>query len=227
MRTVDLGFNKEQVLILPTAAAAGAKTDAMISEFLRTKILLSVTTMNEILGENHNTHEFNYEGMERGKWIYFPALIINEDFVKTMDLKARSRPRFQQKLTRRDDSLGVLINEAMVKHLGWGTPEKAIGKRFDTPGGSEKVIGVVKDFNFVSVANNIGPFVLDLPHRNHGFFWKKYLALRISPENYRTDPWTHVEKVWGKFSPQFPLEYFFLDQRLNQQYQTRKTWANW
>src|SRR6478736_2394877 len=35
----------------------------------------------------------------------------------------------------------------------------------------------------------------------------------------------HIEKVWGKFSPQFPLEYFFLDQRLNQQYKTQENLA--
>ncbi|MBK0403168.1 ABC transporter permease [Adhaeribacter sp. BT258] len=220
MRSVDLGFKKEQVLILPLRPPLAPKTQALTDELLRNKNITSVTTMNEILGENHNTHEFNYEGMERGKWIYFPALIINEDFVKTLGLQLVAGRDFS-KTHQRDDSLGLLINEAMVKHLGWGTPENAIGKRFDTPGGSEKVIGVVKDFNFVSVANNIGPFVLDLPHRRHSFFWKKYLALRISPENHE-QTMAHVEQVWGKFSPQFPLEYFFLDQRLNQQYRTQE-----
>lgn len=223
MRSIDLGFKKEQVLILPTRPPLAPKTDAIIDELLRNKNITSVTTMNEILGENHNTHEFNYEGMERGKWIYFPALIINEDFVKTMGLQLVAGRDFS-KTHQRDDSLSLLINEAMVKHLGWGTPENAIGKRFDTPGGSEKVIGVVKDFNFVSVANNIGPFVLDLPHRNHGFFWKKYLALRISPENV-DETMAHIESVWGKFSPEFPLETFFLDDRLNQQYKTQENLA--
>ncbi len=223
MRSVDLGFKKEQVLILPTRPPLAPKTQAITDELLQNKNIISVTSMNEILGESHNTHEFNYEGMEPEKWIYFPALIINEDFVKTMNLELVAGRDFS-KTHQRDDSLGLLINEAMVKHLGWGTPENAIGKRFDTPSGSEKVIGVVKDFNFVSVANTIGPFVLDLPHRKHSFFWKKYLALRISPENFE-QTMAHVESVWGKFSPQFPLEYFFLDQRLDQQYKSQENLA--
>src|SRR5688572_20641351 len=83
MRTVDLGFNKEQVLIVPMRPPLAGKLNAMKQELLQEKNIASVTSMNEILGENHNTHEFNYEGMAPGKWIYFPALMITEDFVPT------------------------------------------------------------------------------------------------------------------------------------------------
>ncbi|KAA9340183.1 ABC transporter permease [Adhaeribacter soli] len=220
MRSVNLGFNKEQVLVLPLRPPLVSKTEAIKNELLTGKGVVSVTHMNEILGESHNTHEVNYEGMQRGKWIYFPALMVGEDFVKTFGLEIIAGRDFSRAHPS-DDSLGILINEAMVKHLGWGTPEQALGKRFSTAGSNEKVIGVVKDFNFVSVANTIGPFALDIPKKRMGGFFTKYLALRVSPANFDATV-AHIEKVWGKFSPQYPLEYFFLDQRLDQQYKTQE-----
>jgi putative ABC transport system permease protein len=220
MRSVDLGFKKEQVLIVPLRPPLVQQTQAIKDELLTNKGIISVTNMNEILGENHNTHEINYEGMQRGKWIYFPALMVGEDFVKTFGLKLVAGRDFSRAF-KNDDSLGILINEAMVKHLGWGSPQEALGKRFSTAGSNEKVIGVVKDFNFVSVANTIGPFALDIPKKRQAPFFTKYLALRVSPTNFAATQ-AHIEEVWTKFSPQFPLESFFLDQRLDQQYKSQE-----
>ena len=64
-----------------------------------------------------------------------------------------------QKNIPREDSLSILVNESMLKELHWGDPESAINKRFKTSFGGERIIGVVKDFNFVSLKEPIGPFL--------------------------------------------------------------------
>ena len=123
------------------------------------KNISSVTMMNEIIGEHHNTHEINYEGMEAGKWVYFPGLLVDEDFVNTFDLKIIAGRDFSKEYPRQD-SLSIMVNESMLKELHWGDPQSVINKRFKTIFGDERIVGVVKDFNFVSLKEPIGPFFL-------------------------------------------------------------------
>ncbi|MDX5347847.1 MAG: ABC transporter permease [Hymenobacteraceae bacterium] len=220
MQQAELGFEKDQVIILPTRPPMAPKFEAMRQQLLQNPNIQSITTMNEVLGQHHNTHEYNYEGMQQGKWIYFPSLIVNEDFVPTFGMKMAAGRNFSRDFAT-DDSLGVLINEAMVQHLGWGTPEQAIGKQFFTPWGREKVIGVVKDFNFVSLTQPIGPFVLDMPHKRMTGMWRKYMALRVSATDLPATI-SHMEKVWNEFAPDFPMEYFFLNEQLAAQYKSQE-----
>ena len=87
MQNANLGFNKENVVLVSFRPAAANRYQAFKDDLLMNKNISSVTMMNEIIGEHHNTHEINYEGMEEGKWVYFPGLLVDEDFVKTFDLK--------------------------------------------------------------------------------------------------------------------------------------------
>ncbi len=56
------------------------------------------------------------------------------------------------------------------KHLNWGAVENVIGKQFFTPGVNERLIAVVKDFNFVSLKEMFGPFVLDISDKKRNYF---------------------------------------------------------
>ncbi|RYZ78232.1 MAG: FtsX-like permease family protein, partial [Moraxellaceae bacterium] len=206
MQSADLGFDKNQVIIVPLRPPMVPRVEAFRQELLSNSKFKSVAAMNEIVGIHHNTHEFNYEGMQPEKWIYNPALIVSEDFGKTFGLEIIAGRDFSRDHPS-DDREAIIINEAMVKKLGWGAPENALGKRFDTPMGNEKVIGVVKDFNFLSLENPIGPFVLDLPNKGQGEgFWRKYIAVRVEPGDYPATI-AHLENTWSKLVPEFPLEY--------------------
>jgi putative ABC transport system permease protein len=220
LRTTDLGFNKEQIIVLPVRPPM-AKVYVPFMEELRTSgRILNVATMNDVLGASHNTHEYNYEGMPQNKqWIYFPSLIVSPDFIQTLGIKLVAGRPFDRNI-KTDDSLAVIINESMVKHLNWGTPQQALGKQFFTPNGKERVIGVARDFNFVSLKETVGPFVLDQAGKNGKLFWTKFIVVRIPPENVK-ETISFVEKKWNEFSKEYPFEYFFLDENLNKLYKSQ------
>lgn len=224
LRTADLGFKKEEVLVLPVRPPM-AKAYVPFSEELRTEgRILSIAAMNDILGASHNTHEYNYEGMPQSKtWIYFPSLIVSSEFVQTLGIKLVAGRNFDRNI-KSDDSLAVIINESMVKHLGWGTAQNALGKQFYTPSGHERVIGVAKDFNFVSLKETVGPFVLDLADKRNRLFWTKFIVIRIPPANVKATL-EYIEKKWNTFSEEYPFEYFFLDENLNQLYRSQDNLA--
>jgi putative ABC transport system permease protein len=225
LRSADLGFNKEQVLVIPVRPPM-AKAYTPFMEELRTNgKIISIATMNDVLGASHNTHEYNYEGMPQTKqWIYFPSLIVSPDFIRTLNIKLVAGRAFDRNI-KTDDSLSVIINEAMVKHLGWGTAQNALGKQFFTPSGKERVIGVAKDFNFVSLKENVGPFVLDISDKKNKLFWTKFIVVRIPPKDIRGTI-QYLETKWNEFSKDYPFDYFFLDERLGKLYRSQDNLAS-
>lgn len=220
LKSNDLGYNKEQVVILPVRPPMAKYYMPFSEELKRSGRVLNVASMNDILGKSHNTHEYNYEGMPQNKqWIYFPSLIVSPGFVETMGIKIIAGRSFDKNIPT-EDSLSVIINEAMVKHLNWGSPEQAIGKQFFTPSGKERVIGVARDFNFVSLKEKVGPFVLDVSDKKNKLFWTKFLVIRIPGKDVK-GALSFIESKWNEFSKEYPFEYFFLDENINQQYKSQ------
>ena len=109
-----------------------------------------------------------------------------------------------------------MINEAMVKNLGW-TNEEAIGKVIRSDG-NERVIGVFKDFHILSLHKPINNFILDMLRNPRGAAGlTRYIAIRVSTDNY-ANVLDFVERKWSDISPNRPFEYSFLNEELNALY---------
>lgn len=216
LQSAALGFEKESVIMLPLRPPMAKIFEPLIQKIEVQKGVIGVGAMNDVVGKHHNVHEYNFEGMEKGKWIYFPSLLVNESFIPTMKMELVAGRNFSKEF-KRDDSLSVIINEAMVKHMGWESPEKAIGQQFFTPQGDEKIIGVVKNFNYVSLLSPVEPFVLDMPHRLQKNFWTRYYAVRLAEGNHK-ETINNIERIWKELTNEFPFEFFYLNDNLNTQY---------
>lgn len=218
MRTADLGFNAEEVVIIPTKPVMIKKMEVLKARFLQNSQVKHVTRMNEMLGVHHNIHEFNYEGMESKKWVYFPGLMVDEDFVETFDLTLIAGRDFDKSYGT-DDTTAVLVNEAMVRELNWGTPEEAIGKQLRTPFGNERVAGVLKDFHIVSLKEEIRPFVLDITVPRMKSFFTKNIAVRISKHRV-SETLTYLAEQWKTVAPEHPFAYSFLNEEMDALYKS-------
>ncbi len=222
MRNKDIGFTKEAVVIIQTRPGPNNNYEALANELKKNSHILSVGGMNDLIGKSHNTYEINYEGMEADKFVYIPALQVNEDFVPTMGIKILAGRNFSREFPN-DDSLAILINEATVAARGWGTPEQALGKQFYTRNGKERVIGVFKNFNYEPLSKPIGPFALDMgPARFRQF--QRFLAVRVEASDFRASV-QHIEDSWNKIISGFPVEYFFLDDQLREMYKAQDNLA--
>ncbi|MFY0653597.1 MAG: ABC transporter permease [Cyclobacteriaceae bacterium] len=216
----DYGFDSDDVVILNVVnTGINQRLDAFKSSLKSNSSVESVTILSDVLGTNNNNHEFNHEGMQPGERNFYPAMIVDEDFVKTFDLEVIAG-RDYSKSYNREDSLSVLINYTMVKTLGYATPEEAIGKRLNSFNGKENIVGVVKDFNYKSFHSEIGPFVLDIPGRgpNGQNFFVRNVAVKLS--EFHNESIAHVEKVWNEFSPNKPFTYSILDEELKGMYKS-------
>jgi len=218
LQNADLGFNKEQVIIIPVNHTPIAQSyKSFKNELLLNTDIISITAVDDIFGVAHNTHEFLPEGFPQDKLQFYPALVVRYDFVKTFDIKILAGRDYNED-NKTDPEKGMLINEAMVKHLGWGSNEEALGKKFKSLNGEEKVIGVTNNFNAVSLYEQAGPFVLNIKENPEEVMWfLKFMAIRIIPDNHKKTI-DFIEAKWKEFAPNRPFEYSFLDQELNKLY---------
>jgi putative ABC transport system permease protein len=152
------------------------------------------------------------------------ALAIGEDYEKVMGLTIKEGRDLSSRLLT-DVGPNVLVNEALVKKMGWSNP---IGKRVQV-GGDGRVVGVVQDFNFKSLRFQIDPLVIrqlsnDMSNVDdlNKPFQQRHLILDISPQEV-SQTLSHAERVMAEADPKHPFEYRFLDTALDEQYKSEIT----
>jgi len=229
LQDARLGFDKEQVLILPVNWARDIlyNYDSFKSDLLDSKAITSVTAMETILGRASQTHE--YRTKKEKEFTFIPSIIVREDFIKTFNIKLLAGNSFteahldltweadlNQSYCPKSDPLrgAVIVNEAYVRFKGW-TPQEAIGKRLGTGHSQEKIVGVVENFHFLSLHHEITPFLFNctLDRRK---FMTKYVVIKIN-ENQTTEAIQQVRQVWSSYTKALP-EYFFLKDNLVELY---------
>jgi putative ABC transport system permease protein len=217
LQSVDLGFTKEQVILIPVRAPMHDVYTAVLPELKKISGVKAVSWANDIIGKKHNTHEFNWGTMEQGKWTYLPALYVNPEFQDAMDIELLAG-RWFSRVFPGDDSLSVIINETFARQLHPEDPAKAVGDRMDTPHGEERVVGVVRDFAFDPLFKAVQPFVFDMTTEVGQ--WLRYIYIRTEAG----DPTPVIEAArmeWNARTTQFPFEYQFLDDQLDMQYEAQ------
>lgn len=218
IRSKDLGYDKEHVLILP----------------VDTKMLHDYTSLKQAIQMQPNVESVSggYESPAYVNWgdgissdegvgkksISITGLPVDLDFTKTLNMKLVAGRDFQQNdfalmdtsNNRANYRNSFILNEAAVKALGW-TPEQAIGKTI-SKGEQGPVVGVVKNFHFQSFHQNIGPLVMFLDDDLVREFY-----IRIKPGNVAATI-SSLEQLWKQRVPHRPFEYHFLDEDYNNLY---------
>ncbi len=98
--------------------------------------------------------------------------------IKTFDIKIIAGRDYNEE-NETDPLKSILINEAMVRHLGWGSPENALGKKLKSLNGEERVIGVTNNFNVTSLHEAAGPFVINMKEEQREIlFFLTYMAVK-------------------------------------------------
>ena len=218
LKNADTGFNSEDVVVLPVnGTTISGNYESFKEELIQIPNVINVTAFDDILGVSHNTHEFRPENYADNKWQFYPALVIRYDFLKTFEIDLLAGRDYNEDM-KTDPVNGMLINESMVKHMGWESNRSAIGKKFRSLQGEERVIGVFRDFNVTSLHEASGPFVLNIKENPFSIrFFLKYVAIKIGPKN-QTETLAQIEKEWNEVDTGRPFEYFFLDNELSQLY---------
>ncbi len=221
LKNSNLGFNKERIIILPVI------NNPIASKYQEFKMLLlknpeieGVSGANHIIGAESSFRRYFYDQNGITKAQFFPELIVRHDFLKTMGIRIVNGSDFLKGSTEDVSSSAddVIINESMVKQLGFKSNEEAIRKKMYSFKGNERIVGVIENFNTRSLHKPVSPLVIRLSADNFDaaeetrFLIVKYKT-DINKENLK-----YVAKTWTAFAPNWPFDYEFLDKVLDKQY---------
>ena len=136
-------------------------------------------------------------------------LDVNHSFINTYGLKLIAGKTLPENPATTGESY-VMINEKMVKEFEYNSPRNAIGQKINIENNIVEIVGVVKDFSFVTVVNNRSNGVLVLRNRLDQM---GYANVKIYGKNAMTTV-AYLEKQWKTVNPNTKFEYEFLDQQL-------------
>jgi putative ABC transport system permease protein len=212
----DLGFNKEQVLVIPFANRDTASVD-----YLKTEI----KKLSETINVTRTTTDFNHgnsasiQTMPDNSRMMIYTISADEDYIPTMEMEMVKGRAFSQE----DEQAGdvVMINETLMKTLHI---EDSIGMKLGrTVGWVNKpvVVGVVKDFHNTQLKWEIGSVMF----LNNTPLNSEYLMVRLAPGNLVLGK-DKIQGLWEKVNADSPFEFFFLDDEINKQYAAELRWSN-
>jgi putative ABC transport system permease protein len=207
----NLGFSKEQVVVINKTDNLGNRIGPFKQELLGDSKVISACNSSTILGNLQDESVFWVGGASgqqpQGMW----EMWTDEDFVKTYRMEL-AEGRFFSK-DHPSDTSAVVVNQTAEKVLG---VQNLVGMNLVTPGRSAgsaismEVVGVIKDFHFESLHQTIQPVVIHLlPRGTAG----RFLCVRVTPGDYQKTI-GFLEKSWEQYAGNRAFDYSFLDQNL-------------
>jgi putative ABC transport system permease protein len=214
MRNADLGFDKENILLIPIEQDMRNKYDSFKKSLLQNANIISVTASKRAPSSflmDAPGFEIELDGEVRKNPFNMPHNRVWHDFFKTYKMEIIAGRDFSIEHPT-DNSLAYILNEKACRSLGIENPNDVLGAKFKAAGYKEgKVIGVVKDFNYETLRNDIVPVVTLISG------YVNTVSIRIAPGNYQSSI-EHIKNVFNKYKPGTTLEFSFLDDRLDALY---------
>lgn len=218
MQEKNLGFDKEQTIIVERIGLLNTQQDAFRTELLNLAEVTAVGRANAVpgVGNRFLGTQFSPEGSSE---IYTTKSVFVDDyFADAINLEIIAGRAFSEEF---EDSLSIILNETAVRSFGIEDP---IGmKIFDKNNNDVElvytVVGVVKDFHFQSLRDEISPLVLMPSTANTGGL--NSMFVKIKTEN-ATEVISKIEDKWKLLVETDPLKYSFYDQQLNGQYEAEQ-----
>lgn len=214
MRGQDLGFDREQVVVMPIRGEAMRAGYETIKEALRRHPgVMGVTAAAGVPGDLRLIDRFTVRpaGGDESQQRPMYVVGVDHDFIEVMGLDLVTGRGFSRDFPT-DVAEAFVINEAAARALGWDDP---VGRRLTLEEGDGKtatVVGIVKDFHLASLHQEVEPAVLHIwPQRLTS------LAVRLGA-NDMEGVLGFLEAEWRRHVPGEPFEYFFLDEHFSRQY---------
>lgn len=211
----NLGFDKDQVVTFTfTNGEQRAKWDVLKNKIMQDPNIKNAATSNSRPGQGWSKNLMRVEMEEGGfeeKGVNMYG--VDYDYFPTLNIGFTQGRNFSREFPS-DTATAVIINEAMATRFKWSNP---IGKRFQMMGGPDtttyfKVLGVVKDFHQQSLYNPIEP-IMFFPRLNNN---NALVKIEKNPK----EAVSSIKQSWAEVFPNLPLDYTYLDEDFQEQYET-------
>ena len=221
LRNKNLGYEGRGVVVLPLEGADGKQVlDRLRNDLASDPRFEALTATSISFSRGYSRYGFTYQ--EVHKEVY--EFGVEANYVDFFDLELVAGRNFDPARST-DSTHALLVNEALVADFGWGSPEDAIGQPMtgmtSDPARDPYVIGVVRNYHFRSLTEEVLPMMIELGTRWDRY---RYILARLAPGDL-PGALDRLQRSWEAAVPNVPFDYSFLDDDLAQQYEADRRWA--
>jgi putative ABC transport system permease protein len=216
IQTRSLGFDQENVVILPVRSQQIAKNYSTFrNEMKKNSQIISISASSEVPADTHYSNSY-YSRLDSEEPISVYLFFSDYDYLETYRMEVLAGREFSRDFST--DTVGtIILNESAAQRFGW-TPEEAVGKKLEGPYSKEpaQIVGIVKNFNYMSLRREVEPMVFLLDPE-----YIRAISVRIMPGNFERTL-SFIQDKWQSSFPGEEFEFSFLDNRVNQLYESEK-----
>ena len=216
MASKDLGFKTEEVIVIELSGEnLIEKGNSIKNTILNNEGILSAAfSIGTPASRSARTSNIIPQGKTREDEIHMQVLEIDYDFIETLGINVIKGRSFSKEYSG-DKEASIIINETAAKKLSYDNP---IGKVIQI-GGEEKqtIIGVFGDFHYSSLRTEIAPSVFVLEPEGN-----RFLTVNFSTKNI-VETVDQIKEAYKQVVPQYPINYYFMNERIENFYRGEKT----
>lgn len=198
VQTKNLGYNRDHLIQFFIEGKLNKTREAFLTEARRIPGVVSASSIgNEMMGRNNNTSGLNWEGKDPETNILFENVGVNFSTIETMGFQMAEGRGYSEEFPT--DTTKIIFNEAGIRAMGLENP---VGKTIKLWGKYDlEIIGVVKDFHYQSLHEQVAPLFLKLDPDNT---WTFMIRLEGGREK---EALASLQKLYGEMNPGFAFEY--------------------
>lgn len=209
-KSANLGYNAEGLVIAPlNSPELKAKANTLKQKASEKPNVTSATRHSFLLGHSILIRDFVLEGSTEAHNIAY--ITIDDNFFNTYGIILKEGRSFLSPIENEGNS--VIVNEAFVRQFGYNNP---IGRKIFLPNNPQhtvnKIVGVVKDFNYLSLHRGVEPLVMLTWHDPFDL-----ITFRVNPDNLPAAI-TEITQAWKELANDQPINYFFMEDKQNELY---------
>ncbi len=218
MQKKDPGFGKEKVLVVHRSDALKQKIDAFKEEISQHSNIISAANSTHIPSYQYSDNAHWIEGRARSDIFTFASCYTSYNFDQALDLEILEGRFFSREMPT--DSFAVIVNEATLKVFDIADP---LNTRFLNPGSDGEpdefnpIIGVVKDFHFESMHEEIHPMAIHFMRGNY----EGVLVIKLGDGNMQ-ETVEFVNQKWEDFGTEHPFKYSWMDDEFDSLFETER-----
>lgn len=220
--TKNLGYKQEQLLVIPTQTGWNKEADRTVERFraraLQESFISGVAGTTASFNKGISQYGYKIKDEQKAAYVYG----VDAHYIPTLGIELEQGRNFDPAIP--SDTLGVIVNEALVRDMKWEHPlEEYLNWREDTVGLGSPMIGVVKDYHFLSLEESIEPMFLSMNKKDVGYLTAIMVKLKAGEVAGSVDK---LKNIWKDVAPDRPFDCSFVDEDVAAQYTSYKRWTN-
>ena len=217
-----LGLNKDHVVTAFFYNDLAPRYESFRNEILSNPAIKNVTRSSRLpsgrLLDSFGSAkaQLDTDSLEQSQ-VDLKFVTVDHRFAQTYGLEMAAG-RFYLQDFGSDRTESFIVNESAAKMIGWKSSGEAVDKRINYGNRDARIVGILKDFNFESLHQEIQPMIFYIPRDSTQF---SYISFKMDGANIDAGL-AQLKSTWQKFLPEYPFDYQFLDEQYGQLYEAEQ-----